>query len=451
MSRWIEVLTRESSLRDSQHPITGIYRADWEKGIKALRSIDKQNWVKSTEFHNLVSADIFGFDSGKQALWIENLASTRREYFGLADPNLKLTQPSQTRVSWLRINENMEALKNETENSLRWILIWDAAVEGMRLQKELGPGEPDPWKKVLNDAAFEIERGNYENIVSIENQTEISQWLNRVSKEVSASKDSLSQAPLVWFLLAREGIESLIVLFCIMAGLSVALRKKIFFGAGTATLISFAGFFILQNIITRDPTANWIRYFVLFNVIFSLSVLLVATNFNFHRYYWSAWISKLRMNNWGAKALFFAGFFAIFREGVELSLALSLIRLDGGGESMSWAFLTVLPLWIGLALALFVLDKKLPLRKILVVSGAFMLLVTVVFAGFAARLLQAFEWISTTPMVPRSSIPPWIEDVFAFNGTLESIVLMLIVAGIIGFPAIGIALLKVRAPKNVSS
>jgi len=440
LNRWVEVLARESLSKSYENPLQGVYRFDWEMLVATLNSLNNSKVIEAAPaLKALLKENIFlpHFPATQQRRWVLTIKDERNNFFKITRPVVYFTRQSQITAAFERINESLDAYQNEIMPPLKWMFLWDASVEAIRLNQMLALKAKHPWDEILGEARLTLSRTSLPmdtSLISGETLSKAFKWMDYVQGE-NQQKGESQQNHLAWFLFVREGIESLIVLFCIVSGLALAYKRWVFVGAVSAFFSSFLFYFLLRYFVALNPVAEWIRYFVLANVVLSLGLLLLATNFNFHQVYWSGWISKLKVKSWARGALFTAGFFAIFREGVELSLAMSLISLESGSDGVFRSLLLALPIWIALGLCLFVLHKKLPLKNILLISGGFMLLVTVVFAGFAMRLLQAFNWVDSTPLISKEKIPSWVENVFAFNGTLESIVFMGLIAAFLLIPA----------------
>lgn len=440
MSRWIEVIGRESLTHEYARPVQGRYSFDWERiqNVLLLSSAERKMNI-GPEIKSLARAPIFSkeFAARDQHLWVKDLLKKRKIVFGKAERKFSLTRQTFILNSFTRAEESLDAYQKEVIPSLKWMYLWDAAVECTRLHSVLNMQETHPWTQALDEARESFvgtSLGLQKPLISTLTEVRLKEWLSKARTE-SIRSEVKQQNSIAWFLFLREGIESLIVLFCVVGSLSLLQKRWVFTGSLIALAASFLFYIILRQAVAVQPDAEWIRYFALCNVVISLGILLFATNFQFHSVYWSGWISKLRVKNFDRAALFFAGFFAIFREGVELSLSMSLLSMESGAEGVTWAFLRAAPLVILFAFFLFVAHAKLPLRLILVSSGLLMILVTVVFAGFATRLLQAFDWLDSTPLVSLADFPAWVENVFAYNGTVECTLMMGSVALFLIVPA----------------
>ncbi len=385
---------------------------------KALnRSVDLENFQIEKQYLKHSIQDVWG----TKGIEDQDLSSKEK---------VSLTRVSSLKASLGRIEENFLWMKLESLSApTKWVLLWDSAVESERLQKTLAQSSSaSPWNDLLMSSRGKVEIENMLLSVSSEKQT-FQHWIDQQKQIIQAESSEEKQVPLIWSMLLREGIESMVVLFCLLAGLKQLARKQIIFGAVSGLAVSLLFYQFLKTLIHATPHAEWIRYFVLINCIVSMSILLFATNFNFHSSYWSRWISGLKNLKWHHWALFFAGFFAVFREGAELSLALSFFSLESGEAPILSALAGVLPIWALFAFLLFGYKWTTGLRKILIITGGLMILVSITFSQFAVRLLQSFDWISMTPYVDNPYA--WLQNWFAYNGSLESTVTAAFMAGIL--------------------
>src|SRR6266700_3773635 len=133
-------------------------------------------------------------------------------------------------------------------------------------------------------------------------------------------------------------------------------------------------------------------------------VLLVIMNWFFHKIYWGGWIrahnrrrkslldsaasnSRLR---WG---LILLGFTSLYREGFEVVLFLQSYHLRLGGAVVLKGTLLGLVLTGIVALLTFVLQQRLPYRKMLITTGILLGVVLLVMVGEQAQEMQLANWI----------------------------------------------------------
>ena len=167
-------------------------------------------------------------------------------------------------------------------------------------------------------------------------------------------------------------------------------------------------------------------------------------NWFFHKIYWGGWIRahnrrrKALLENartaeishrrlwWG---LILLGFTSLYREGFEVVLFLQSYHLRLGGGVVLKGALLGLVLTGMVAVLTFVLQQRLPYRKMLITTGILLGVVLLVMVGEQAQEMQRAQWIHTTP-IPflESYIPGWMGMWFAVFPTVETLVAQLIAA-----------------------
>jgi high-affinity iron transporter len=221
------------------------------------------------------------------------------------------------------------------------------------------------------------------------------------------------------FIVAREGLEAVIILAALLAGLrgseNAGIRKRISIGAWLALVVTAVVFVasrtFLQGLSHYGETLEAVIS------IIAVAVLLIVTNWVFHKYYWTGWNARLRELSraaqrqqeagWESIALVGVGFMTIFREGFETTLFMQSLILEAGMR----------PVLIGLALggifiaaiglAVFSIGAKLPYRKMLVVTGVLVVFVLFTFIGSTVRLFQTVGWLPVHP-APGLELPAWM-------------------------------------------
>jgi high-affinity iron transporter len=129
---------------------------------------------------------------------------------------------------------------------------------------------------------------------------------------------------------------------------------------------------------------------------------------------------------WGLVLL---GFTSLYREGFEVVLFLQSYYLRlGGGVVLKGAFLGMI-LTAMVAVLTFVLQQRLPYRKMLITTGILLGVVLLVMVGEQAQEMQLAHWISTTEISSlKSYVPPWMGLWFAVFPTVETLVAQFIAA-----------------------
>jgi high-affinity iron transporter len=242
-------------------------------------------------------------------------------------------------------------------------------------------------------------------------------------------------------LVFREGLECILVLAAItasMSGAKQAHRRPVAIGAGIAfgaTLITWViAVRIVGSLMDNVPALDLQAATGLLAVI----VLLVIMNWFFHKIYWGGWIrahnrrrKSLLANGhtqtnghsrlwWGFILL---GFTSLYREGFEVVLFLQSYNLRlGGGVVLKGALLGLLLSGM-VAVLTFVLQRRLPYRKMLITTGVLLGVVLLVMVGEQAQEMQLAHWISRTE-IPwlTSALPAWLGMWFAVFPTYETLI-----------------------------
>jgi high-affinity iron transporter len=248
-------------------------------------------------------------------------------------------------------------------------------------------------------------------------------------------------------LVFREGLECILVLAAITASMTGAKqthRRPVAVGAGMAfgaTLITWLiAVRIVDSLSDNMPALDLQAATGLLAVI----VLLVIMNWFFHKIYWGGWIRAHNRRRktllaeasageitrpqlwWGLVLL---GFTSLYREGFEVVLFLQSYNLRlGGGVVLKGALLgTVLSGMV--AVLTFVLQQRLPYRKMLITTGVLLGVVFLVMVGEQAQEMQLAHWIPKTEIAWLAAlIPPWMGLWFAVFPTYETIAAQLIAA-----------------------
>src|SRR6266446_5479355 len=251
----------------------------------------------------------------------------------------------------------------------------------------------------------------------------------------------------IGILVFREGLECILVLAAItasMVGAKRSHRRPVALGAGMAFVASLVTWFIAVRIVNslsdNIPALDLQAATGLLAVI----VLLVIMNWFFHKIYWGGWIRshnrrrKALLSN-GAAAdisrtrlqwgLILLGFTSLYREGFEVVLFLQSYNLRlGGGVVLKGALLGIVLSGM-VAVLTFVLQQRLPYRKMLITTGVLLGVVLLVMVGEQAQEMQLAHWISRTEINSLANlIPPWMGMWFAVFPTVETLVAQLIAA-----------------------
>ena len=248
-------------------------------------------------------------------------------------------------------------------------------------------------------------------------------------------------------LVFREGLECILVLAAItasMTGPKRTHRRPVAFGAGLAFVATLITWCIAVRIVGSLSDNMSALDLQAATGLLAVIVLLVIMNWFFHKIYWGGWIRahnrrrKTLLENaraaeisqsrlwWG---LILLGFTSLYREGFEVVLFLQSYNLRlGGGVVLKGALLGMMLTGI-VAVLTFVLQQRLPYRKMLITTGILLGVVLLVMVGEQAQEMQLAHWISTTPIDSlKPYIPPWMGLWFAVFPTVETLVAQVIAA-----------------------
>ena len=251
----------------------------------------------------------------------------------------------------------------------------------------------------------------------------------------------------IGILVFREGLECILVLAAItasMTGVKRSHRRPVALGAGAAFIASLITWLIAVRIVGSLSDNMSALDLQAATGLLAVIVLLVIMNWFFHKIYWGGWIRahnrrrKALLENargieisqrhlwWG---LILLGFTSLYREGFEVVLFLQSYNLRLGGSVVLKGALLGIVLSGMVAVLTFVLQQRLPYRKMLITTGILLGVVLLVMVGEQAQEMQLAHWIPTTQISRLSNvIPPWMGMWFAIFPTVETLVAQLIAA-----------------------
>lgn len=249
-------------------------------------------------------------------------------------------------------------------------------------------------------------------------------------------------------LVFREGLECILVLAAITASMTGAkqhYRAPVAAGAGVAFLATLLTWCLAARVVSELTESIPALEVQAATGLLAVVVLLVIMNWFFHKIYWGGWIrahnrrqkalvhsgngpSSAARVRWGLMLL---GFTSLYREGFEVVLFLQSYNLRLGGAVVIKGTLLGLILSGMVAVLTFVLQQRLPYRKMLITTGILLGVVLLVMVGEQAQEMQLAHWLSTTPIDPLTgAIPNWMSLWFAVFPTYETISAQ-IIAGIV--------------------
>jgi high-affinity iron transporter len=255
-------------------------------------------------------------------------------------------------------------------------------------------------------------------------------------------------------LVFREGLECILVLMAITAGMNgrqTRYRQPIAWGAAAAFGASLITWFIAAGAIDALSKSIPALDIQAATGLLAIIVLLVVMNWFFHRVYWTGWISMHNrrkrellddtaddgpgVGSTERKVLFgFAalGFTSLYREGFEVVLFLQTYRLQLGGHVVFGGVLIGAVLAAIVAVLAFVARTRLPYRQMLIATGVMLGVVLLVMVGEQAQEMQLAHWIPTTTIrALNGRIPSWTGLWFSVFPTVETLAAQSLAAALV--------------------
>src|SRR5580765_4377567 len=241
----------------------------------------------------------------------------------------------------------------------------------------------------------------------------------------------------IGILVFREGLECILVLAAItasMTGSDQVHRRPVAMGAGMAFIATLVTWFIAIKIVGQLTESVPALDLQAVTGLLAVIVLLVIMNWFFHKIYWGGWIrahTRRRKALFGSssgegsylrRGLILLGFTSLYREGFEVVLFLQSYNLRLGGAVVLKGALLGLLLSGMVAMLTFVLQQRLPYRKMLITTGILLGVVLLVMVGEQAQEMQLAHWISRTEIPWLVDVlPPWLGMWFAVFPTYETL------------------------------
>jgi len=252
-------------------------------------------------------------------------------------------------------------------------------------------------------------------------------------------------------LVSREGLESILVLAALIAGLkgkNYGYQRPIQAGAGLGFGAGVVTWFIAISIV-GDLMASYSALAVQAATgLFAVIVLLIVMNWFFHGVYWSGWINMQTrakrsliaqaegMSKNSRRVLLglaVLGFASVYRESVEVVLFLQSYYLDAGPAVVYYGAAAGLVLTVATGYLTFLGHRRLPYRRMLVATGVLLTGVLFVMVGEEVNEMQLAGWIGTTNIPGLQGVPAWAGLWFSVFPNVQTFVgqalALLLVAG----------------------
>ena len=210
----------------------------------------------------------------------------------------------------------------------------------------------------------------------------------------------------------REGLEAVLILAALMAGMAGTKRRfrRPLLAGVAAALVATA----LTWIAAQTVLGSLSRYGERLEAVVSLvaiAVLLLVMNWFYHRVYWSDHLASLhgrkkKLLRRAGLSLAFAqvaglaalGFSSVYREGFETVLFLQALVFEAGPAVVLAGVALGLVGVTAVGLLTIALQRRLPHKKMLMVTGLLITWVLVVMVGTTVQKLQVAGWIPVHPI-----------------------------------------------------
>ena len=246
-------------------------------------------------------------------------------------------------------------------------------------------------------------------------------------------------------LVFREGLECILVLAAVTANLAGQRRsyqRPVAAGAFAATAATLLTWFIAVGIVKSLESNVSALNLQAATGLLAIVVLLVVMNWFFHKVYWTGWISmhsRRRQQLLGERSaakvwlgLALLGFSSVYREGFEVVLFLQSYRLKLGLQPVVLGVSVGVLLTLAVGALTFIAHRRLPYRRMLVVTGVMLGLVMLVMVGEQAQEMQLANWLPTTPIASLAHvIPGWMGLWFAVFPTAETLAAQMVAAAVV--------------------
>jgi len=237
----------------------------------------------------------------------------------------------------------------------------------------------------------------------------------------------------------REGLEAVLIFAAVIAsfiGANASRKKPVIVGAVCSFAATVITWFLAQALLSvaspLGPKLEAITGFI------AIAVLLVVLNWFVHRVYWSEWIGRhhrrrreLLAGTGGGVTLglILLGFTSVYREGFEVVLFLQNLQLQqGSGAVMEGVAIGLVGTTI-IGLSVFLLHRRLPYKKMLILTGILVGVVLVVMVGGTALSFAELGWIPMhrTPF----DLPVWMGAWFEIYPVWETLGAQVLAAGFV--------------------
>jgi high-affinity iron transporter len=268
---------------------------------------------------------------------------------------------------------------------------------------------------------------------------EVKAALNRVSAALAEAESALTGKPApgatitnTAIIVFREGLEAVLILVALLGSLKARgtqpMRRMMVLGALLACVAAAITGWLFSRVMTtvisqQNELVAWVS-------LLATGVMLLITNWFFHKVYWTDQLAALHNRKarilalGGMFGLFILGFTSVYREAFETALFLQPLMLTAGDGVVLQGLLIGLLGVLAVAVVVFLLHNRLPYKRLLTVTGVLITLVLVSLVGNTVYAVQVVGWMPISP-VGTVFIPRWMEEWFGVYPTWQGIILQI--------------------------
>jgi high-affinity iron transporter len=259
------------------------------------------------------------------------------------------------------------------------------------------------------------------------------------AQHMSRTTAVLNSAILVF----REGLETILVLAAVTAsffGTNRGYRRPVAAGAGAGIMATIATWFGAVWLIGQFGSGGLDLQAA--TGIPAIIVLLLVMNWFFHKIYWTGWIASHHKRRRGLLAsaegqntrrallgLGLLGFTSIYREGFEVVLFLQNLRVAFGSSVVLEGVALGCLFTVAVGVLTFGLHQRLPYKRLLIITGAMLVVVLFVMVGEEVNEMQLAGWISTTNIGVH--VPGWAGQWFSIFPNVETVAAQAVAVAIV--------------------
>jgi FTR1 family protein len=279
----------------------------------------------------------------------------------------------------------------------------------------------------LWDVLTALDRGEAVKPAVVEARTQFGIAQQQLGEVTISRGTVVTDAAIVVF---REGLEAVLILAAITAsftGAKAPLRRPVLLGglAGIgATVVTWA----LVQLLVSELGTGGLRLEAITGVL-AIVVLLVVTNWFFHRIYWSQWIARFNRRRQAlersgfitgqAAGLVLLGLTSVYREGFETVLFVQNLQVSAGTAACLLGSGIGLAGTLGVGALTIAAQRKLPYRKLLIATGVLIALVLAVVTGATVHVMQGLGWVPATPT--SFDLPTWVNSWLGLYPTWQGV------------------------------